>query len=309
MEELATQTILDLLDECSELGATNFHVFGGEPFLRDDLEEIFIYAFNLGYTLSIATNGIQITPKDFDWMQRCNPFVGVTLHGPQVFHDSFTAMEGAYQRSLDTIKIALQEGLNVGVITCVTRLNFDQYYSWMQLLVDLGVQTFFILYFSPLGRGSNRTDLQLSNQEWGSLAQSLREYSLNAITPVFFYFEPSILPRNNLLFTKPSIPCALYTKSNCVVAPDGEVYPCILFLRNQPYSLGNFTLNSLYEIWDRFTSQIWTESFPALEKSPCSPCQYLQYCRRGCPAYLQNSLDFRCDANYVPICPLYTELL
>jgi 6-phosphofructokinase len=113
MEKLPTQTILDLLTESSELGATNFHVFGGEPFLRDDLGEIFSYAFDLNYTLSIATNGIRITQGDFNWMQRCNPFLGISLHGPQAFHDSFCGMDGAYQKSLDSIKLALQEGVNV----------------------------------------------------------------------------------------------------------------------------------------------------------------------------------------------------
>jgi len=38
--------------------ATNFQVFGGEPFLRDDLQEIFSYAFDLNFALSIATNGM-----------------------------------------------------------------------------------------------------------------------------------------------------------------------------------------------------------------------------------------------------------
>lgn len=309
IEQLPTQTILDLLSECSELGATNFHVFGGEPFLRDDLEEIFSYAFDLDFALSIATNGIRITRDDFKWLQKFNPFLGITLHGPQVFHDNFTKMDGAYEKSLDTLKTALELDLNLGVVTCITRLNFDQYCSWMQILVDLGVRTFFVLYFSPLGRGLERSDLQLSNEEWDSLARNLREYSLNTTTRVSFYFEPSIIPRTSLIFARPSTPCALYTKSNCVVDANGDLYPCILVLRNPAYSLGNFTLNSLHEIWDRFTSQLWKDSFPTLESSQCGTCQFLQFCKRGCPAYLKAGLDFRCDAKYVPICPLYTELL
>ena len=309
MDELPTQTILDLLNECSELGATNFHVFGGEPFLRNDLEEIFSYAFDLNFALSIATNGIRITQDDFKWLQKFNPFLGITLHGHQVFHDKFTQMDGAYEKSLNTLKTALELGLNVGVVTCITQLNFNQYYSWMQILVDLGVRTFFLLYFSPLGRGLDRNYLQLSNEEWDSLARNLREYSLNNPTPISFYFEPSIIPRTNLIFARPSTPCALYTKSNCVVDANGDVYPCILFLRNPAYSLGNFTLNSLYEIWERFTSEIWAESFPTLEDSQCRTCHFLNFCKRGCPAYLKAGFDFRCDVKYVPICPLYTELL
>jgi len=309
MEDLPTQTILDLLSECSEQGATNFHVFGGEPFLRDDLQEIFSYAFDLNFTLSVATNGIQVTQNDFEWLQRFNPFLGITLHGPPAFHDNFTRMEGAYEKSLETLKAALKLDLNVGVITCITRVNFARYYSWMQQLVDLGVQTFFILYFSPLGRGLERKDFQISNEEWESLAQSLREYHLTTANRVSFYFEPSVISRTNLLYARPSTPCALYTKSNCVVDANGDIYPCILFLRNPVYSLGNYTLNSLYEIWDRFTQQIWKDSFPAIEGSGCGTCEFLRLCKRGCPAYLKAGQDFRCNAKYVPICPLYTELL
>lgn len=309
MEELPTQTILDLLSECSELGATNFHVFGGEPFLRDDLPEIFSYAFDLNFTLSIATNGIRITQSDFEWLQRFNPFLGITLHGPQALHDTFTKMDGAYEKSLETLKAALKLDLNVGVITCITRVNFARYYSWMQELADLGVQTFFILYFSPLGRGLGRNDFQISNEEWTALAQSLREFHLNTTNRVSFYFEPSILPRTNLLFTRPATACSLYTKSNCVVDANGDIYPCILFLRNPAFSLGNYTLNSLYEIWDRLTQQIWKDSFPAIEGSGCVRCEYLGFCKRGCPAYLKAGQDFRCDAKFVPVCPLYTELL
>jgi radical SAM protein with 4Fe4S-binding SPASM domain len=305
MEDLTTQQVLDLLTESSELGAQNFHVFGGEPFLRDDLEDIFNYANELNFTLNIATNGSQVLPH-LSWLQKLNIFLGITLHGPQEFHDSFCQTEGSYLTALNALKSALKLGINAGVVTCVSRLNYHSYFPWMKSLVDLGVPTFFLIYFSPLGRGAN-LDAQLSNQKWNTLYQTLHNYVLDAKKPINIYFERSLIPKTNILFNQFSFPCALYSKMNCVVDANGNVYPCILFLRNPAFRLGNFKINSLHEIWDRFTNEYWKTSIQT--NSKCDKCSYLRMCNRGCPAYHRDGLDFRCDGENIPLCPLYTIAL
>ncbi|NVM31030.1 MAG: radical SAM protein [Candidatus Helarchaeota archaeon] len=308
MEDLSTEQILNLLTECAEKGAQNFHVFGGEPFLRDDLEEIFSHAYDLNYTLSIATNATRLEQKDFEWVQKFNTFLGITLHGPKSFHDSFCKSDGSYEKAVSALKTALQMNLNVGVITCVTKLNLDKYLPWMQSLVKLGASTFFILYFSPLGRGEDRVDLQLSNIEWLHLYQTLNAYSLNSPIRVNLYFERSIIPKVSHLFSAPpSLLCALYAKSNCVVDANGDVYPCILFLRNPDFRLGNFKMNSLHKIWSRFNPKTIIEAVKRSDS--CINCQYITSCSGGCPVYYRAGLDFRCDEKNIPLCPLFTELL
>ena len=305
-DDLTTQQILDLLTECSELGAQNFHVFGGEPFLRDDLEEIFTYANDLNLTLSVATNGTRLN-QNFEWIQRLNPFVGITLHGPKEFHDSFCKQEGSYETALSALKTALQMNLNAGVVTCVTQLNIKSYLSWMESLVELGVQTFFILYFSPLGRGKDLKNAQLSNDEWNSLYQTLNEFILNSKQAINIYFERAIVPITNALFSGNYLPCSIYSKMNCVADANGDVYPCILFLRNPDFRLGNFKINSLHEIWERLNPEYW---YTWLKKtSKCNECMHLRTCVKGCPAYYVEGLDFRCDDKNIPICPLYTQQL
>lgn len=308
MEELSTEQIFNLLTECSEMGAQNFHVFGGEPFLRNDLEEIFSHAYDLNYTLSVATNGTLLEQQDFEWIQKFNPFIGITFHGPKNLHDSFCKNKGNYDKAFSALTTALKMNLNVGIITCVTQLNFNEYYSWMESLVKTGVSTFFIIYFSPLGRGEQRTDLQVTNAEWFNLYQTLSEYSLNSPIRINFYFEQSIIPKASHIFNvPPSLLCALYSKSNCVVDANGDVYPCILLLRNSAFRLGNFNINSLHEIWDRFKPNSWAKKIQHSAK--CDQCDYLRRCKRGCPAYYRDGLDFRCDAKNFPICPLYTRII
>ncbi|MHA1276768.1 MAG: radical SAM protein [Candidatus Helarchaeota archaeon] len=305
MEEMTTAQVLDLLTESSELGAQNFHIFGGEPFLRDDLEEILNYANDLNFSLSIATNGLHLLPH-LGWLQKLNLFVGITLHGPKEFHDSFTGTDGGYSTALYALKTALKVGINVGVVTCITQLNYQLYFPWMKSLVDLNIPTFFLIYFSPLGRGAN-LDVQISNEEWNTFFQTLNEYISNAKKPSNFYFERSIIPKTNILFSQFSYPCALYSKTNCVADANGDIYPCILFLRNPNFRLGSFKTNSLHEIWDRSTREFWKPKIHT--NSKCNQCSYLRICNSGCPAYHRYGLDFRCDDKNIPLCPLYTLLL
>jgi radical SAM protein with 4Fe4S-binding SPASM domain len=282
-------------------------MFGGEPFLRDDLEEIFNYAYDLGFTLSLATNGTQLTPHDFEWLQKVNPFVGFSLHGPKEIHDAFCRNEGSYDKTLISLKTALKMNINAGVITCVTRLNYNHYYAWIQSLVEFNISTFFILYFSPLGRGKQRLDLQLSNEEWLSLYFSLKDYVLYSNLPLNIYFETSVFQLPLSLSRGSRTSCFIFYNSNCVVDANGDVYPCILLLRNPDFRLGNFKLNSIYEIWSRSNLKLWDTKIKSA--SNCDACASLPICRKGCPAYYIEGLDFRCDGKHIPICPLYTELL
>jgi radical SAM protein with 4Fe4S-binding SPASM domain len=312
MEELSTQQILDLLTESSELGAQNLHIFGGEPFLKDDLEEICRYAHDLDFTLSIATNGTRIAPH-LKWLEKFNPFIGITLHGPKEFHDTFCGRRGSYQTGFSGLQQGLEMQLNIGVVTCVTKLNMQSYFPWLESLVDLGVRTFFVIYFSPLGRGKNRLDMQLPNHDWISLYIKLSQYVSQLNSSIQVYFERSIVPNSLLLYqkiynpSKPLLSCALPLKSNCAIDANSDVYPCILFLRNPKFRIGNFNINSLHEIWNRLTSAFIDNKFQGSTK--CKPCQYHTLCQAGCPAYHQDGHDFRCDGTNIPLCPLYTELL
>ncbi len=307
MAELTTSQIHQLLTECADLGAQNFHIFGGEPFLRDDLEEILTYAYDLRFTLSIATNGIHISQQDFKWLQNLDLFLGITLHGPKSFHDSFCKMDGAYDKSLNAVRTALQMHLNVGVITCITQLNYNLYLPWMKSLAEEGIQTFFILYFSPLGRGKSLANVQLSNDDWNALYSTMNEYLVESNYTLNIYFERSVIPITNILFTRSTFSCTIPSQMNCVVDANGDVYPCILFLRNPKFRLGNFKLNSLHEIWTHSTPPSWSHLFS--EAIKCDNCTYLRICNKGCPAYYQQGQDFRCDGKNIPICPLYTQLL
>jgi pyrroloquinoline quinone biosynthesis protein E len=59
--ELSTRQWLDVLDQGRAMGAVQLGLSGGEPLLRDDLEEIVAHAHGLGFYINLITSGVGLT--------------------------------------------------------------------------------------------------------------------------------------------------------------------------------------------------------------------------------------------------------
>lgn len=61
--ELSTEEWLKALREARKMGAIQLGISGGEPLLRDDIEEIVAEAHRLGYYSNLITSGVGLTEK------------------------------------------------------------------------------------------------------------------------------------------------------------------------------------------------------------------------------------------------------
>lgn len=64
--ELTTEQWIKVLRDARKLGALQLGISGGEPLLRDDIEEIVREAHTLGYYSNLITSGVGLTEKRID---------------------------------------------------------------------------------------------------------------------------------------------------------------------------------------------------------------------------------------------------
>jgi PqqA peptide cyclase len=64
--ELTTEQWIKVLRDARKLGALQLGISGGEPLLRDDIEEIVREAHKLGYYSNLITSGVGLTEKRID---------------------------------------------------------------------------------------------------------------------------------------------------------------------------------------------------------------------------------------------------
>jgi pyrroloquinoline quinone biosynthesis protein E len=60
--EMSTAQWVDVMQQTRQLGAAQLGFSGGEPLLRDDLEELVQEAHRLGYYTNLITSGVGLTP-------------------------------------------------------------------------------------------------------------------------------------------------------------------------------------------------------------------------------------------------------
>ena len=63
--ELTTEQWIQALRDARKLGAIQLGISGGEPLLRDDIEDIVIEAKKLGYYSNLITSGVGLTENVF----------------------------------------------------------------------------------------------------------------------------------------------------------------------------------------------------------------------------------------------------
>ena len=109
--ELATEEIKAILSEAAALGALSVRFTGGEPLLRDDFEELYLYARRLGLKVLIFTNGRLITPHLADLLARVPPLVRmeITVYGMRAeSYEAVSRVPGSFDAAWRGIHLLLE---------------------------------------------------------------------------------------------------------------------------------------------------------------------------------------------------------
>ena len=135
----APQKVKLVLATAVSLGMSKVRFTGGEPLLYPYLEDVTTYAANLGLTVHINTNGLNLG-RHLRWMQDVeNLVVKVSLDA--VDEIVFREMSGA--RGVERVIDAIRQGAALGVVKRInfvlTRLNADQIPGVLALCREVGI--------------------------------------------------------------------------------------------------------------------------------------------------------------------------
>lgn len=127
-EKTAAQWI-DMGRQAAENGTLFLLLTGGEPFLRPDFQEIYKALAQMGFILSIYTNGTLLTERTMEWLSAMPPGkIAVTLYGasPQTYQQ-VTGDPYAYEKTLQGIDLLLDAGIETQLRMTVTKDNIRDF--------------------------------------------------------------------------------------------------------------------------------------------------------------------------------------
>jgi len=110
-KELSTEQIKNILSEAASMGCLKVNVTGGEPLLRSDFAELYLFARKLGLRVLLFTNATLIDPDLVKLFKQVPPLVEieVTIYGMQKdSYEGVTRKKGSFEKAWRGIRL-LQE--------------------------------------------------------------------------------------------------------------------------------------------------------------------------------------------------------
>ncbi len=273
-DELTTAEWKRALDEVAALGGFMFTVSGGEPLLRDDLEEIAAYAVELGYFTRLFTNGTLIDEERIKRLAQVKwQAVEVSLHGATAqSHDALTGTPGSFDRTLAGMRLLSEAGISLTYKSNLTRFNLHELEQMIKLADELGANK----RFSPListkeDGGTSPTGFRMDRAGLETALEFLRE-TINA-EPT----EPTLNSNGENTRAAVAMACSA-ARGSFELHTNGDVSPCVAL----PVVFGNIRLQNFSAIW---YNNSWVERLLQLGDGmipECLQCKYSYYCSR-CP--------------------------
>jgi len=112
--EMSTEQVKAVLSEAADLGAMNVRFTGGEPLIREDFAELYLFARRLGLSVTLFTNARGISAEIADLLAHVPPreLVEVSVYGmSQKTYDATARCPGAYEQFRRGVELLLERGV------------------------------------------------------------------------------------------------------------------------------------------------------------------------------------------------------
>jgi len=153
--ELSRDEVFTVMDDLKSFRVPVLILSGGEPLLRPDIFEIAHRAKAQGFYVGLSTNGTLIDSGNIERIAKTDfNYVGISLDGILETHDKFRRMKGAFDKSLNAIRLCRDLGLKVGVRFTMTQDNAHDLPALLKLVEDEGVDRFYFSHLNYAGRGN-----------------------------------------------------------------------------------------------------------------------------------------------------------
>jgi radical SAM protein with 4Fe4S-binding SPASM domain len=141
--EMTKEEHFRVLDELVEMGCFWILYTGGEIFARKDFLEIYTYAKQKGFLITLFTNGTIINEQIADYLAEWPPFaIEITLYGrTRETYEALTAIPGSYDRCMRGIELLRSRKLPLKLKSVATSINKHEVLTMRQFAEeDLGVE-------------------------------------------------------------------------------------------------------------------------------------------------------------------------
>jgi pyrroloquinoline quinone biosynthesis protein E len=294
--ELSTADWKRVLQQARKMGATQLGFSGGEPLVRQDLEELIAEARRLGYYTNLITSGLGMDEKRIKAFKDAGlDHIQVSFQASSEELNNLIAGTDAFEHKKEMARLVKKYGYPMVLCFVLHRKNEDQIRDILELAIALEADYVELATTQYYGWAyHNREALLPTRAQLANAEKIAKEYQdrLQGKMKIFYvipdYFE-----------NRPKRCMDGWGSVFLTIAPDGTALPCHAARQLPGLSFPNVREHDVHWIWNespafnRFRGLDWM-------KEPCRSCpekeKDLGGCR--CQAYMLTGDA----ANADPVC-------
>jgi SynChlorMet cassette radical SAM/SPASM protein ScmE len=298
--DLPAEEWLRFFEELNRCAVLNVTLQGGEPFYRDDLEELIEGIVRNRMRFNILSNGTLITDETAAFLAstgRCDG-VQVSIDGSvPLTHDAFRG-QGNFFKAIEGINCLQRHSVSVSVRVTIHRKNVRDLDGIARLLLeDIGLEDFSTNAASYMGLcRQNAEQVQLTVEERSIAMEALLNLSAKyngrisaAAGPLAEANNWNVMEEARQAEEKDDSGGGYLSAcggplNTIAVRADGVLVPCI---QMSHIELGRINKNNLKDIWQNHFELKRLRgryNIPLSDFEFCKGCEYIDYCTGNCPA-------------------------
>jgi radical SAM enzyme (rSAM/lipoprotein system) len=260
---------------------------GGEPLLREDLEDCGRALRKRGFRWSIVSNGyLYDEARHISLLNAGMGALTFSLDGLEENHNWLRNSKLSFNNVSKAINLAAgSKRLNFDVVTCVNQRNLNELSEIYNYLIHKGVKAWRLFTIAPIGRAATNEELLLKPGQFNRLMDFIVSKRSEKLMDVKFSCEGYVgayenRVRDGFFFCRAGINIGS-------VLIDGSISACPNIDRS--FSQGNIYQDDFFEVWQtgfqEFRSREWTK------KGQCADCKDFKYCKGNGLHYWHGARD------------------
>ncbi len=124
-KEITLAEYKSIIDQIVDAGCLWLLLTGGDPFVRKDFMDMYIYAKRKGLLVSLCTNGTLIEENIAEQLADYPPFVvEITLYGrTKEVYEQITGVPGSFEKCMRSVDLLLDRDISVNLKSTVLTIN------------------------------------------------------------------------------------------------------------------------------------------------------------------------------------------
>lgn len=266
--ELSTEQWLDVMRQARKLGAVQLGISGGEPMVRQDVEQLVAEGSKMGFYCNLITSALGLTNERITALKAAGlNHLQISFQGSDQETNARFGGTDSFEHKLAMTKEVMRQGIPLGLNFVLHRQNIHQVTDFLKLADSLGAEF-----------------VELANTQYYAWAMHNREQlmpsaqQLQDAEAATNHFRDTSGSRMKVFFVAPDYyddrpkKCSNgWGTTFLTVTPEGDVLPCQSAKVISGLEFPNIRDTALNEIWQesalfqRFRGTAWMQE-------PCASC-------------------------------------